>query len=69
MINDYLDARAYLKGVRFQFDKTMTQDMKDALDKADEALAMVIMESKNITQLSPEELKEINALKEGSVEE
>lgn len=57
MIRTFEDARNYLQGVRLNFDKTMAQDMKDALELADKALAMVIIESKNIAYISPMDME------------
>lgn len=50
---DYLEARLYLQDVRLKFDKTMDVKMKQALERADEALAIVHEENKNIMYISP----------------
>ena len=50
---DYLEARIYLQDARLRFAKRMDEKMKQALERADEALAIVHEESKNIMYISP----------------
>lgn len=50
---DYLEARIYLQDVRLRFAKRMDEKMKQALERADEALAIVHEENKNIMYISP----------------
>lgn len=40
---DFNEARAYLQETKLQFTKTMAKEMKEALEKADIALALAVI--------------------------
>ena len=58
---DFNEARIYLQEVRLKFNKTMAKEMKEALEKADIALALAAREEKDITSVAIEQIMEERA--------
>ena len=55
---DFNEARAYLQKNKLQFTKTMAKEMKEALEKADIALALavIVVEQNGIANADLEEI-------------
>lgn len=55
---DFNEARAYLQEAKLQFTKTMAKEMKEALEKADIALALavIVVEQNGILNADLEEI-------------
>ena len=55
---DFNEARAYLQETKLQFTKTMAKEMKEALEKADIALALavIVVEQNGISNADLEEI-------------
>lgn len=55
---DFNEARTYLQKTKLQFTETMAKEMKEALEKADIALALAVMivEQNEISNVGLEEI-------------
>ena len=55
---DFNEARAYLQETKLKFTKTMAKEMKEALEKADIALALavIVVEQNGISNANLEEI-------------
>ena len=57
-MKDYIKAREYIMDIRFQFDNTLSPELKEALILAEEALLYLSVQNEKITFIPPYGSKE-----------